>query len=84
MKKINLSPYALVRSTTMKLNDTEQPVNYTQLGKTILDVAEKEGGVPVIADVTASDLVQTYYKEWLAMGISVCTANKGIFAGRFV
>jgi homoserine dehydrogenase len=44
--------------------------------------ASRQGGVAVMADVTASsDLQNTYYKSWLDQGISVCTANKGIFAG---
>jgi aspartokinase/homoserine dehydrogenase 1 len=41
----------------------------------------KEGGIPVIADVTASSDVQENYEGWLKQGISVVAANKGIFAG---
>jgi len=37
--------------------------------------------IPVIADVTASSQVQEHYRAWLAQGISVVAANKGIFAG---
>jgi homoserine dehydrogenase len=83
MEKINLQPYALVRSSTMKIDGGEEvPINLSELGNVLLQAAETRGGIPVIADVTASSHVQTeYYKKWLSKGISVCTANKGIFAG---
>lgn len=47
----------------------------------MLAEAAKTGGQPVIADVTASAAPQEAYKSWLTKGISVCAANKGIFAG---
>lgn len=82
MDKINLQPYALVRSSTMKINGGEEvPVDFSQLSSALLTAAQTQGGIPVIADVTASSDVQTEYKNWLSKGISVCTANKGIFAG---
>jgi len=82
MKKINLKPYALVRSSTMQLDDGKDvPVNFRELGEKLLNTASKQNGIPIIADVTASSDVQEYYIEWLSLGISVCTANKGIFAG---
>jgi len=85
MKKIGVSPYALVRSSTMKIgcdnaNATEAeevPVDYAALSAYLL----KQGGIPVIADVTASGAVQENYEGWLKQGISVVAANKGIFAG---
>ena len=85
MKKIGISPYALVRSSTMKVgcggdggSSTEEvPTDYKALSAYLL----KQNGIPVIADVTASSSVQEHYQEWLAAGISVVTANKGIFAG---
>lgn len=82
MKQINLKPYALVRSSTMKINDNDESVNFNELGTKLLDaVSKQKNGIAIIADVTASNDVQEYYKVWLSMGISVCTANKGIFAG---
>jgi len=83
MEKIGLKkPYALVRSSTMSIDGgAEIPVNFAQLGNRLLEAAESQGGTPVIADVTASADVQNEYKNWLSKGISVATANKGIFAG---
>uniref|UniRef100_A0A7S3P2V7 Homoserine dehydrogenase n=1 Tax=Amphora coffeiformis TaxID=265554 RepID=A0A7S3P2V7_9STRA len=87
MDKIQLQPFALVRSSTMKVGTSateEQPVDYKLLGEKLVAQAKSitaGGGVPVIADVTASAAVQTHYKDWLAAGISVVAANKGIFAG---
>ena len=85
MKQMNLKPDALVRSSKMKINDDDVvPVNLNELGIKLLDAASKQksgDGIAIIADVTASNDVQEYYKQWLSMGISVCTANKGIFAG---
>lgn len=84
MDRIGLKPYALVRSTNMKIGGSdgeEVPVDFTELGNKLLAAASKEGGAPIIADVTASSAPQDYYKTWLSQGISVCTANKGIFAG---
>lgn len=81
MKKIGVSPYALVRSSTMKFigcDATEEvPIDYAALSAYLL----KQGGIPVIADVTASGAVQENYEGWLKQGISVVAANKGIFAG---
>lgn len=80
MKKVGLPPYALVRSSTMKVgydSSSEVPVDYGALGASLL----QEGGIPVIADVTASGEVQDHYEGWLNKGISVVAANKGIFAG---
>eukprot|EP00591_Stephanopyxis_turris_P006372 CAMPEP_0195529858 /NCGR_PEP_ID=MMETSP0794_2-20130614/32507_1 /TAXON_ID=515487 /ORGANISM="Stephanopyxis turris, Strain CCMP 815" /LENGTH=345 /DNA_ID=CAMNT_0040661233 /DNA_START=38 /DNA_END=1075 /DNA_ORIENTATION=- len=83
MKQISLKPFALVRSSTMKINQgVEVPVDYDALGNQVILEATKIGGVPVIADVTASSTVQDQYHPWLSKGISVCTANKGIFAGK--
>jgi len=91
MKKIGLQPYALVRSSTMKLgccvddvvdgDDTEEiiPTDYDILSAYLL----KQGGIPVIVDVTASSAVQeNNYATFLTHGISIVAANKGIFAGR--
>jgi len=81
MDKVGLKPHALVRSSTMKIDGVEVPVNFAELGKRLLEAAENQGGTAVIADVTASADVQNEYKNWLSKGISVATANKGIFAG---
>lgn len=82
MEKIGLEPYALVRSKTMKIDGgAEVPVDFDSLGKSLLEAAEKQNGTPVIADVTASSHVQDQYSSWVSKGISVATANKGIFAG---
>lgn len=83
MDKISLKPFALVRSSTMKFegDDADVPVDYKMLSEKLLEHSRATSGVPVIADVTASSAVQTYYKDWLAAGISVVAANKGIFAG---
>jgi homoserine dehydrogenase len=85
MKKINLAPYALVRSSTMKVGSgsdaKDEDVNFDTLATALLEQAKASGGIPVIADVTASSAVQAHYAPWLSKGISVCTANKGIFAG---
>jgi len=82
MKRIDLKPFALVRSQTMKVGDSDDEVNidYAYLGKRLVEQASKGNAVPVIADVTASSIVQTHYKEWLSQGISIVAANKGIFA----
>jgi len=82
MKKIGVVPHALVRSSTMTLGcfgdeTKEMPTDFEKLSAYLL----KQGGTPVIADVTASSFVQENYKSWLASGISVVAANKGIFAG---
>jgi homoserine dehydrogenase len=82
MDKINLQPFAFVRSSTMKIGGgSEVPVDFVELGKQLLEAAASCNGIPVVADVTASSVVQDEYKHWLSKGISVCTANKGIFAG---
>lgn len=82
MERINLKPFALVRSKTMKLSDEQDvPVDYDLLSDRLLEAAKSCGGVAIVADVTASSAVQAQYKEWLARGISVVAANKGIFAG---
>lgn len=79
MEAIQLTPFALVRSSTMKFSGQQDdiPVDYKLLGEKLL----AQSGVPVIADVTASASVQQHYKDWLAAGIHVVAANKGIFAG---
>lgn len=80
MKKIDLLPHALVRSSTMKIGcgtSEEIPVDYGKLSSYLL----QQDGIPVIADVTASGAVQENYEGWLKQGISVVAANKGIFAG---
>jgi homoserine dehydrogenase len=86
MEKIGLKPYALVRSQTMRIcggggggmdEEEEVPVNWEELSRKLLEASK----CPIIADVTASDIPQSYYKTWLEQGISICTANKGIFAG---
>lgn len=80
MKKIDLLPHALVRSSTMKIGkgaSEEIPVDYGKLSSYLL----QQDGIPVIADVTASSTVQENYESWLKQGISVVAANKGIFAG---
>lgn len=81
MEKIQLTPFALVRSTTMKILDTESPTDYQSLATQLLAQAKQNNSVPVIADVTASASVQEQYASWLQQGISVVAANKGIFAG---
>lgn len=85
MDKIQLKPFALVRSSTMKIgaedSSSEVPVDYQVLCDKLLAQSQATSGIPVIADVTASAAVQTHYKDWLAAGISVVAANKGIFAG---
>lgn len=80
MKKIDLLPHALVRSSTMKIGpdaSEEIPIDYAKLSAYLL----QQDGIPVIADVTASAAVQENYEGWLKQGISVVAANKGIFAG---
>jgi len=82
MKKIDMKPFALVRSSTMKIGDgSEEPVDFKILAQRLLEVSKSEDRVPVIADVTASGEVQENYAHWLKQGISVVAANKGIFAG---
>ena len=91
MEKIGLKPFALVRSTTMKISKNTGddlssfgeavPVDYGELGKQLLQASNASGMVPVIADVTASLAPQQQYKNWLSQGISVVAANKYIFAG---
>ena len=82
MDKIGLKPFALVRSTTMQIAGEEAvPVNFSVLGERLLKETKINGGVPVVADVTASSAPQSVYKDWLSQGISVVAANKGIFAG---
>uniref|UniRef100_A0A7S1FM23 Homoserine dehydrogenase n=1 Tax=Corethron hystrix TaxID=216773 RepID=A0A7S1FM23_9STRA len=46
-----------------------------------MEASKLSGGVPIVADVTASSAVQDRYRGWLSQGISVVAANKGIFAG---
>jgi hypothetical protein len=80
MKKIDLLPHALVRSSTMTIGrdaSEEIPIDYAKLSAYLL----QQDGIPVIADVTASAAVQENYEGWLKQGISVVAANKGIFAG---
>lgn len=82
MKKIDLKPYALVRSSTMKIGEAdEEPVDFKILSRRLLEASASKNMIPVIADVTASLHVQDHYSEWLKQGISVVAANKGIFAG---
>jgi homoserine dehydrogenase len=87
MDRINLQPYALARSSTMTLDVANNsssdpiPVDYDLLATSLKEAAHKASLTPVIADVTASDAVQQHYVSWLSQGISIATANKGIFAG---
>lgn len=82
MERISLKPFALVRSTTMSCGGgAPVPVDFAALAAQLLAASKLTGGVPVIADVTASAEPQQLYKEWLSQGISVVAANKGIFAG---
>mmetsp|Transcript_20087 Transcript_20087/g.29809 ORF Transcript_20087/g.29809 Transcript_20087/m.29809 type:complete len:338 (+) Transcript_20087:60-1073(+) len=82
MKKIDLKPYALVRSSTMKIGESdEEPIDFKVLSQRLLEASTSYNGIPVIADVTASIHVQEHYSDWLKQGISVVAANKGIFAG---
>lgn len=83
MDTIGLQPFALVRSSTMKLGEAPEvlPTDYSVLANKVLEQAKPLQAVPVIADVTASAAVQTHYAAWLRAGISVVAANKGIFAG---
>ena len=82
MQKIGLQPFALVRSSTMKIGNDGNDVatDYSLLQSKLVEVQQSKK-IPVIADVTASAAVQRHYKTWLAAGISVVAANKGIFAG---
>lgn len=82
MERISLKPFALVRSTHMKISDGDPvPVDYSELATRLLAASKSSGCVPIIADVTASSAPQEQYKAWLSRGISVVAANKGIFAG---
>ncbi len=82
MERAGVKPFALVRSSTMQCGDgAAQPVDFGALGKQLIAAAGEKGGIPVIADVTASSAPQEQYEGWLAQGISVVAANKGIFAG---
>jgi len=90
MQKINLPPFALVRSNSMQIvggmpadgcTAAPVPVDFEELSKRLLHAAGESGSVPVIADVTASDTVPSQYAGWLAAGISVVAANKLAFAG---
>jgi len=82
MKKTGMEPFALVRSSTMKIDGgNEEPVDFKILIQRLLEVSKKKDQVPIIADVTASRKIQDNYAHWLKQGISVVTANKGIFAG---
>lgn len=82
MERAGIKPFALVRSSTMQCGDgAAEPVDFVALGKQIVAEAGETGAVPVIADVTASSAPQEQYEGWLAQGISVVAANKGIFAG---
>ena len=85
MERIHLAPFALVRSTTMQFGTgtgstcgAPVPVDMRALAEKLLAAAAEKGKVPVIADVTASADVQGKYRDWLAAGISVVAANKGI------
>ena len=73
MKKIDLKPFALVRSKTMKLGDEDDiSVDFTLLSERLIAASKSSGKVPVIADVTASGTLQEeHYKNWLSQGISV-------------
>ncbi len=83
MDKMQLTPFALVRSSTMRFagDEVEVLVDYQALGEKLLAQSSATSGIPVIADVTASAAVQAHYQDWLTSGISVVAANKGIFAG---
>lgn len=87
MNKTGLKPYALVRSTSMRIgydssDASDIHLDYEDLTSSLLEEANRVGGKAVVADVTASlEIQQSYYHVWLKKGISVCTANKGIFAG---
>lgn len=82
MERVGIKPFALVRSSTMQCGDgAAEPVDFVALGKRLIAAASEIGGIPVIADVTASSAPQVQYEGWLAQGISVVAANKGIFAG---
>eukprot|EP00747_Dinoflagellata_sp_TGD_P185733 gnl/TRDRNA2_/TRDRNA2_42425_c0_seq1.p1 gnl/TRDRNA2_/TRDRNA2_42425_c0~~gnl/TRDRNA2_/TRDRNA2_42425_c0_seq1.p1 ORF type:complete len:486 (-),score=98.42 gnl/TRDRNA2_/TRDRNA2_42425_c0_seq1:214-1671(-) len=82
MDRIGLKPFAKVSSKIMECEGEEsQAVDFDALGKKVVAAAKEKGGVPVIADVTASAAVQEQYQGWLSQGITVVAANKGIFAG---
>ncbi len=81
MGKIDLTPFALVRSTTMTCDGgAPEPTDYDLLADKLLAAAAASGATAVIADVTASAAPQDHYESWLGRGISVVAANKGIFA----
>lgn len=82
MEKIGVTPFALVRSSTMAIGGgAEEATDYAALAAKLLAHKTSAHQIPVIADVTASAHVQEHYKAWLEQGISVVAANKGIFAG---
>ena len=81
MKKIDLKPFALVRSKTMKVDDEDDiSVDFALLSERLIAASKSSGKVPVIADVTASGTLQEeHYKNWLSQGISV-VAGASTFA----
>merc|ERR1719401_2092708 len=83
MDRIGLKPYALVTSSGMECEGDEEcvPVDWEELASRLVATAAERNGVPVVADVTASSVVQEEYEGLLKKGITVAAANKGIFAG---
>lgn len=96
MDKIGLKPFCLVRSSTMTFvgssssagdDAVEVPIDLDLLKSKLLSETSTDPSalsakrIPIIADVTASSSIQQHYEDWLASGISVVAANKGIFAG---
>ena len=86
MERIQLAPFALVRSSTMQFPGAdgtceEVAADFAELARRLLEAAAQGGGIPVVADVTASDAVPAQYRGWLEQGISVVAANKLAFAG---
>jgi homoserine dehydrogenase len=83
MKAIGLKPYALVSgSKGMSIEGAKSvDTDWGVLNKQLLEAAKEKGGIPIVADVTASGPVQELYETWLKEGITVVAANKGIFAG---
>jgi len=83
MDAIGLKPFATVSgSKGMSIEGADPvPTDWAALNSKLVAAAKAGGGVPVVADVTASPAVQELYETWLKEGISVVAANKGIFAG---
>lgn len=63
-----------------RLRDAGAPLNLQFLGQHV-GAERGAGGVGVIVDCTASDVVPSYYEGWLGAGLHVVTPNKKMGAG---